>query len=51
MKGKDTPTVADNPKNKYFSQKIFSEIKRTIEKIWQHLASAVLATSGIIPIF
>lgn len=38
LKSKDTPTVADNPQNKYFWQKIFSEKGENQED---------LATSGI----
>lgn len=36
--GKDPPTVADNPQNKYFSQQIFSEKRSNQEDI---------STSGI----
>lgn len=40
--GKDTPTVADNPQNKYFSQQIFSE-KRSNQ---EHISTSGISSFG-----
>lgn len=49
MKGKDTPTVADNPQNKSVHRKFL--VKKGTIKICQHVEPAVLATSRIITFF